>query len=102
MRSTKWLGASCLAVGLSTGVVAAGGTPEPAGSSSPGAGASRVSPLESPSGDSCFEWKYPDKAECGELKAKTECKAKASIDASEDEKKKEACKPTKGDECFCD
>ncbi|MGH8432604.1 MAG: hypothetical protein ACREUF_19620, partial [Solimonas sp.] len=61
-----------------------------------------ATPLESPSGDTCFEWKYPDKAECGELKAKTECKAKASIEASEDEKKKEACKPTKGDECFCD
>lgn len=62
----------------------------------------RQAPLESPSGGSCFEWKYPDKSECGELKGKTECKAKATIEASDDEKKKEACKPTKGDECFCD
>jgi hypothetical protein len=100
MRAKKWLAASCLAVGLSLGVMAAGGTPlrENAGRESVGA----ALPLESPSGDTCFEWKYPDKAECGELKTKTECKAKASIEASEDEKKKEACKPTKGDECFCD
>jgi hypothetical protein len=62
----------------------------------------RVTPLESPDEATCFEWKYPDKAECGELKSKTECKATATIDGSDDEKKKEACKPTKGDECFCD
>ena len=101
MRATKWLLASCLAVGLSSGV-AFGGTADPGNSVSERARANRAKPLESPAGDSCFEWKYPDKAECGELKAKTECKAKASIEASEDDKKKEACKPTKGDECFCD
>ena len=100
MRATNWLGVTLLAVGLTTGV-AAGGTPERE-MSAPGVQANRATPLESPSGDTCFEWKYPDKAECGELKAKTECKAKASIEASEDAKKKEACKPTKGDECFCD
>jgi hypothetical protein len=99
MRAKKWLGAGFLAAGLSSGV-AAGVTPEPSASDLGRANVAK--PLESPSGDTCFEWKYPDKAECGELKAKTECKAKASIEGSEDEKKKEACKPTKGDECFCD
>ena len=84
MRATNWLLASCLAIGLSAGVAAAGGAPAPKVARSEMPRADRGARLESPSGDSCFEWKYPDKAECGELKAKTECKAKASIDATED------------------
>lgn len=61
-----------------------------------------LTPLESPDEASCVEWKYPDKDACGALKGKTECKAKPTIEASDDEKKKEECKPTKGDDCFCD
>jgi hypothetical protein len=61
-----------------------------------------MTPLESPDEASCVEWKYPDKDACGALKGKTECKAKPTIEGSDDEKKKEECKPTKGDDCFCD
>lgn len=60
-------------------------------------------PMESPDFDEeCFEWTYPDKDECGELKGKEECKAEPTINSSDDDAKKEACQPTKGDECFCD
>jgi hypothetical protein len=58
--------------------------------------------LESPDEQECFEWKYPKEDACGKLSGKTECKASASIEASDDEDKKEKCKPTKGDTCFCD
>ena len=58
--------------------------------------------LESPSGGDCFEWTYPKSDACGALSGKTECKAKPSIEASDDEKKKADCKPTKGDDCFCE
>jgi len=59
-------------------------------------------PLESPSGGDCFEWTYPKSDACGALSGKTECKAKPSIETSDDEKKKADCKPTKGDDCFCE
>jgi hypothetical protein len=59
-------------------------------------------PLESPDEDECFEWKYPKEAACGALSGKKECKARPSIEASDDDDKKDKCKPTKGDTCFCD
>ena len=59
-------------------------------------------PVESPSGGDCFEWTYPKSDACGALSGKTECKATPSIEASDDEKKKADCKPTKGDDCFCE
>jgi hypothetical protein len=61
-----------------------------------------AAPLESPDSPRCYDWKYPDQDACGELKGKTECKATPTIEGSDDAKKKEACKPTKGSECFCD
>ncbi len=67
------------------------------------AGHTETAPLESPGfDDECFEWTYPDDAACGELKGKEECKASPTIENSDDEDKKEKCKPKKGDECFCD
>lgn len=55
----------------------------------------------SPDGD-CFEWKYPNKPECGALAGKTECKAEPSINTIEkDEAKRKACAPEEGAECFC-
>jgi hypothetical protein len=59
-------------------------------------------PQESPDEKECFEWKYPSEAACGNLKGKTECKATPSIEASDDDDKKDKCKPTKGDTCFCE
>ncbi|MCA9639641.1 MAG: hypothetical protein H6718_18885 [Polyangiaceae bacterium] len=57
--------------------------------------------LESPDGD-CFEWKYPNKPECGSLAGKTECKAEPSINTLEkDEAKRKACGVEEGAECFC-
>jgi hypothetical protein len=58
--------------------------------------------LESPGGDECFEWAYPKNDACGALSGKTECKARPTIEASDDEKKKADCQPTKGDDCFCE
>lgn len=59
------------------------------------------SKLESPDGD-CFEWKYPNKPECGSLAGKTECKAEPSINTLEkDEAKRKACGVEEGAECFC-
>ncbi len=67
-------------------------------------GASQHQPLESPDGDDedCFEWKYPKNDACGKLSGTTECKPKPTIEASDDAAKKEACKPTKGDDCLCE
>lgn len=59
-------------------------------------------PLESPDEDECYEWTYPKDDACGSLSGKTECKARPSIEASDDEAKKEKCQPTKGDTCFCE
>jgi hypothetical protein len=59
-------------------------------------------PLESPDEDECFEWKYPKEDACGALKGKTECKATATIEGSDDDDKKAKCQPTKGDTCFCE
>lgn len=73
----------------------------PAGAVSPLEASPAATPLESPYAD-CFEWKYPDKAECGALKGKTECKAEPSINTVEkDPEKRKACQPEEGDECFC-
>jgi hypothetical protein len=63
-------------------------------------GVPRAERRESPGG-TCYKFKYPDVAECGKLKGKEECKANPTIDSEKDEKKKEACKPEKGDECSC-
>lgn len=60
-------------------------------------------PLESPGFDEdCYEFTYPKKDACGSLSGITECKSSPTIDASDDEAKKEACQPTKGDICFCE
>jgi hypothetical protein len=59
-------------------------------------------PAESPGGGECYEWAYPKKTSCGKLSGTKECKARPSIESSEDEAKKEDCKPTKGDLCLCD
>ncbi len=59
-------------------------------------------PLESPDEEECFEWKYPSESACGNLSGKTECKARPTIEASDDDDKKEKCQPTKGDICFCE
>lgn len=66
--------------------------------------ASAPTPMESPDGDDdeCYEWKYPKATACGKLSGKTECKKRPSIEASDDDEKKENCKPDKGDTCFCD
>jgi hypothetical protein len=61
-----------------------------------------AAPLESPDEQECFEWTYPKNNACGNLNGKTECKAEPSINASDDEKKKADCRPTKGDTCFCE
>ncbi len=63
---------------------------------------SPVVPLESPDEEECFEWKYPKADACGDFSGKTECKATATIEGSDDDAKKEKCKPTKGDVCFCE
>jgi len=57
---------------------------------------------ESPDEEECVEWTYPKESACGNLSGKTECKATPSIEASEDDDKKDKCKPTKGDTCFCE
>ncbi len=57
---------------------------------------------ESPGGGECYEWSYPKKTACGKLSGTKECKTRPSIESSEDEQKKEECKPTKGDLCLCD
>ena len=59
-------------------------------------------PAESPGGGECYEWTYPKKTSCGKLSGTKECKTRPSIESSEDEAKKEDCKPTKGDLCLCD
>ncbi len=59
-------------------------------------------PAESPGGGECYEWSYPKKTACGKLSGSKECKTRPSIESSEDEQKKEECKPTKGDLCLCD
>jgi hypothetical protein len=65
--------------------------------------AARVAvPAESPGGGECYEWAYPKKTSCGKLSGTKECKTRPSIESSEDEAKKEDCKPTKGDLCLCD
>jgi len=66
-------------------------------------GAARAAvPAESPGGGECYEWTYPKKTSCGKLSGTKECKTRPSIESSEDEAKKEDCKPTKGDLCLCD
>jgi len=59
-------------------------------------------PLESPDEAECFTWKYPKDKACGKLSGKEECKAKPSIEASDDDEAKEKCKPKKGDTCTCE
>ncbi len=59
-------------------------------------------PTESPGGGECYEWTYPKKPSCGKLSGTKECKTRPSIESSEDEAKKEDCKPAKGDLCLCD
>jgi hypothetical protein len=59
-------------------------------------------PLESTDEDECFEWQYPKEDACGNLKGKKECKARPTIEGSDDDEKKEKCQPTKGDTCFCE
>ncbi|MBK7579827.1 MAG: hypothetical protein IPI67_06420 [Myxococcales bacterium] len=59
-------------------------------------------PLESPDEAECFEWKYPKNKACGDLSGKTECKASSTISASDDDDKKDKCKPKKGDTCNCE
>lgn len=59
-------------------------------------------PLESPDQAECYEWKYPKNKACGDLSGKTECKSKPTIEASDDQDKKDKCKPKKGDTCTCE
>lgn len=61
-----------------------------------------VTRLESPDEAECFEWKYPKEKECGKLSGKTECKSTPSIESSDDDDKKDKCKPKKGDSCTCE
>lgn len=63
-------------------------------------GAPHALPAESPGGE-CYKWKYPDKDDCGKLKGTTECKSEPTIESEDDDKKKAACKPEKGDSCAC-
>ncbi|MFO0567535.1 MAG: hypothetical protein U0263_17890 [Polyangiaceae bacterium] len=58
--------------------------------------------LESPDEAECFEWKYPKDKACGSLSGKTECKAKPTIEGSDDDDAKSKCKPKKGDTCTCE
>jgi hypothetical protein len=96
MRPFQICGACLLTLGVWT--LAGEATSTPRASKA----AAEAAPLESPDSATCFDWKYPDKDACGSLKGKTECKAKPSIEGSDDAAKKEECKPTKGEECFCD
>ena len=59
-------------------------------------------PLESPDEEECYEWKYPKSDACGTLSGSTECKSQPTIEGSDDDEKKEKCKPQKGDVCFCE
>ena len=63
----------------------------------------RAVPVESPGvTEDCYEYVYPKKDACGALSGTSECKATPTIEASDDEKKRAECEPTKGELCLCD
>jgi hypothetical protein len=98
MKRTLWA-VACVGAILGAGALGFGVTRSAAASQF---AVERPVPAESPGGGECYEWVYPKKAACGKLSGIKECKIRPSVENSDDEKKKEDCKPTKGDLCLCD